>query len=181
MKTKSALIIATAGLLAPLTAFANVLEFPQVKRAPGEINVVVEITAGSFAKYETDAKTGTIIADRFQSMPVAYPDNYGSITSSAGGDGDPLDALVYTRAPIVPGAVITVRPIGVVKMVDGGETDDKIVTVPTSSVGPTYESIKSVADLPQIEQERLQHFFRVYKNLPAGCKAVEVMASNRLI
>ncbi len=91
-----------------------------------------------------------------------------------GGDGDPLDALVYTREPIAPGAVIRVRPIGVLKMIDGGEVDDKIVAVPVSKVDPTYEAIKEVSDLPRIEQERLQAFFAVYKNIPEGSKKVEL-------
>ncbi len=107
-------------------------------------------------------------------MPVIYPANYGSITSTLAGDGDPLDALVYTREPIVPGAIIKVRPIGVLKMIDGGETDDKIVAVPTSKIDPTYDNIKEITDLPKIEQQRLEAFFRVYKQLPEGRKVVEL-------
>lgn len=107
-------------------------------------------------------------------MPVIYPANYGSITSTLAGDGDPLDALVYTREPIVPGAIIKVRPIGVLKMIDGGETDDKIVAVPTSKIDPTYDNIKELSDLPKIEQQRLEAFFRVYKQLPEGRKSVEL-------
>lgn len=107
-------------------------------------------------------------------MPVAYPANYGSITSSLGGDGDPLDAIVYSREPIVPGAIIRVRAIGVMKMIDGGEIDDKIVAVPTSKIDPTYDGIREISDLPKLEQDRLQAFFRVYKQLPDARKVVEV-------
>ncbi len=167
-------LIAALAVSAPLSAFANVLDFPQPQEAPDEINVVIEIPAGSAIKYEADAKTGTIIVDRFQSMAVAYPANYGSITSSKGGDGDPLDALVFTRFPVTPGAVIKVRPIGIMKMVHGGETDDKIVAVPTSKVDPSYDAIKTIADLPKVEQDRVAEFFRVYKNLPGNRKKVEV-------
>lgn len=151
----------------------NVLDFPQPEKVPDEFYAVTEIPAGGMIKYETDAKTGFIVADRFQSMPVAYPANYGSLTQSLGGDGDPLDVIFYTRAPLQPGTLIKLRPIGVLKMIDGGEVDDKIVAVPTSKIDPTYDDIKEMSDLPKMEQERLQAFFRVYKQLPDGRKKVE--------
>jgi inorganic pyrophosphatase len=152
----------------------NVLDFPQPEKVPDEFYAVTEIPAGGMIKYETDAKTGFIVADRFQSMPVAYPANYGSLTQSLGGDGDPLDVIFYTRAPLQPGTLIKLRPIGVLKMVDGGEVDDKIVAVPTSKIDPTYDDIKEMKDLPKMEQERLEAFFRVYKQLPDGRKKVEL-------
>lgn len=152
----------------------NILDFPQPKNTPDEIYAVTEIPAGSNIKYETDAETGFIIADRFQSMPVAYPANYGSLTQSLGGDNDPLDVIFYTRAPLHPGTLIKLRPIGILKMVDAGEQDDKIIAVPTSKIDPTYDNIKSIGDLPLIEQQRLEAFFRVYKQLPEGRKVVEL-------
>lgn len=152
----------------------NVLDFPQPDKVPDEFYAVTEIPAGGMIKYETDAKTGFIVADRFQSMPVAYPANYGSLTQSLGGDGDPLDVIFYTRAPLQPGTLIKLRPIGVLKMIDGGEIDDKIVAVPTSKIDPTYDDIKEMKDLPKMEQERLEAFFRVYKQLPDGRKKVEL-------
>ncbi|MCQ8228799.1 inorganic diphosphatase [Pantoea trifolii] len=152
----------------------NILDFPQPDKVPDEFFAVTEIPAGGMIKYETDAKTGFIFADRFQSMPVAYPANYGSLTQSLAGDGDPLDVIFYTRAPLQPGTLIKLRPIGVLKMIDGGEKDDKIVAVPTSKIDPTYDEIKEMSDLPKIEQERLQAFFRVYKQLPDGRKKVEL-------
>ncbi|ADU70389.1 inorganic diphosphatase [Pantoea sp. At-9b] len=152
----------------------NVLDFPQPDNVPEEFYAVTEIPAGGNIKYETDAKTGFIVADRFQSMPVAYPANYGSLTQSLGGDGDPLDVIFYSRAPLQPGTLIKLRPIGVLKMIDGGEVDDKIVAVPASKIDPTYDDIKAMSDLPKIEQERLQAFFRVYKQLPDGRKKVEL-------
>lgn len=153
--------------------YVSPFAFPQPEDT-SEFFTVIEIPQGSFTKYEIDAKTGHIIVDRYQSMPVIYPANYGSITSSLGGDRDPLDALVYTREPVVPGAMIKVRAIGVLKMIDGGEVDDKIVAVPASDIDPTYDNIKSVSDLPKIEQQRLEAFFRVYKQLPEGRKKVEL-------
>ncbi|MBB3964037.1 inorganic diphosphatase [Rhizobium metallidurans] len=168
----AAAVLLTAGVAA--AADVSYLDFPQPNDDSKEFFTAIEIPQGSFTKYEIDAKTGRIVVDRFQSMPVVYPANYGSITSSLGGDGDPLDALVYTREPVVPGAIIRVRAIGVLKMVDGGDQDDKIVAVPASSIDPTYDKIKEITDLPEIEQERLQAFFRVYKQLPAKRKVVEV-------
>ncbi|MPY48379.1 inorganic diphosphatase [Streptomyces sp. K1PN6] len=137
-------------------------------------NVVVEIPQDSITKYEIDPATGQLVADRFMSMPVSYPANYGSLPQSVGGDGDPLDGLVLTREPMTPGSVINVRPIGVLRMVDGGEADEKIVSVPVDGVDPTYADIKNIKDLPSAEQQRIEAFFRVYKQLPEGGKKVEL-------
>jgi inorganic pyrophosphatase len=153
--------------------YVNPIAFPQ-KGDPNDVQVVIEIPAGSFTKYELDAKTGLIFVDRFQSMSVVYPTNYGSIPSTVGPDGDPLDALVITRQPIYPGALIRVRPIGVLKMIDGGEVDDKIVAVPISKLDPTYDNVKTIDDLPEIERARIEQFFAVYKKLPDGRKVVEM-------
>ncbi len=163
-----------SGTVASAADYVSYIDYPQPKDESREFYTAIEIPAGSFTKYEIDAKTGHIVVDRFQSMPVAYPANYGSITSSLGGDGDPLDAIVYTREPIVPGAIVRVRAIGVLKMIDGGEVDDKIVAVPTTKIDPTYDSIREISDLPKVEQDRLQAFFRVYKQLPDARKVVEV-------
>jgi inorganic pyrophosphatase len=160
--------------VASASDYVSYIDYPQPKDESREFYTAIEIPAGSFTKYEIDAKTGHIVVDRFQSMPVAYPANYGSITSSLGGDGDPLDALVYTREPIVPGAIVRVRAIGVLKMIDGGDVDNKIVAVPTTKIDPTYDNIKEISDLPKLEQDRLQAFFRVYKQLPDARKVVEV-------
>lgn len=171
------LLLAAAATLALSSAahaeFVNPFAYPQPEDST-EFFTVVEIPAGSFTKYEIDADNGHIIVDRYQSMPVVYPANYGSIPSSLGGDGDPLDALVFTREPIVPGALIKVRAIGVLHMIDGGEEDDKIIAVPTSDIDPTYDEIRNIEDLPAIERQRVEAFFRVYKQLPEGRKVVEL-------
>ncbi|MGM0982483.1 MAG: inorganic diphosphatase [Pseudomonadota bacterium] len=158
-----------ASLLSTTAAQAqNVFDYPQTEDAPATFHVVNEIPAGGFTKYEINADQGQLIVDRYVSMPVRYPANYGSITSSAGGDGDPLDALVITRDAIYPGAVIKVKPIGVLRMIDDGEADDKIIAVPADDVDPTYADIDGMDDLPSMEVERLNAFFRVYKDLPDG-------------
>lgn len=82
-------------------------------------------------------------------------------------------ALVITRQPIYPGALIRVRPVGLLKMIDGGDVDDKIVAVPISKIDPTYDDVKTLDDLPAIERARIEQFFAVYKKLPNGSKVVE--------
>jgi len=173
--TLTTLALATIFMLAGAQAQEYVAPFayPQPEE-DGEYNTLIEIPAGEITKYEVDADTGHLIVDRYMSMPVAYPTNYGSIPSSLGGDGDPLDALVITRVPVVPGAMIRVRAIGIMKMIDGGEQDDKIVAVPVSDVDPTYDAIREMEDLPEMERNRLEAFFRVYKDLPEGSKVIEL-------
>ena len=137
-------ILAASLFLSAAAQAHNVLDFPQPENNPEEFYAVTEIPTGGIIKYETDAKTGFIIADRFQSMPVAYPANYGSLTQSLAGDGDPLDVVFYTRAPMAPGTLIKLRAIGVLKMIDGGEKDDKIIAV----IRPMMTSRISATCLP---------------------------------
>lgn len=149
-------------------------DYPQTGQPSGEVWMVVEIPAGSMTKYEIDKTTGLLVVDRFQSMPVAYPANYGAIPSTHAGDGDNLDALVLTREPLVPGALIRVRVIGVLPMVDGGDQDDKLIAVPASVVDPTYDEVRDITDLPAETRARISAFFRVYKDLPTGRRTVEL-------
>ncbi|WP_245391766.1 inorganic diphosphatase [Salinicola aestuarinus] len=157
----------------PVMAAEGLADVAQSDDAPETFLMVNEIPAGSAIKYELDA-AGRVIVDRFLSMPMAYPANYGSIPSSLGGDGDPLDVLAFTRTPIVPGAIMQVRPIGMLRMIDGGEQDDKVIAVPTHDVDPSWDEVQSIDDLPSMERERLQGFFRVYKQLPTGGKTIEL-------
>lgn len=154
------------------------LQVPAVAATGGEREFIalIEIPAHSFVKYERDETTGRLIVDRFLSMPMAYPANYGAIHDSRAEDGDPLDVLVYTRAPILPGAAIRVRAIGVLRMTDAGAGDDKVIAVPVSAVDPTYDAIRDITDLPEAERQRLVMFFRTYKLLPEGGSPVEVGA-----
>ena len=145
----------------------------QPKKAPEEVLLTVEIPAGSFTKYEINEE-GLLYVDRFQSMPVVYPANYGSMPRTLAGDGDPLDALVLTREPLHPGVLIAFRPIGYLRMLDKGEQDDKVIGVPTDKVDPTYSNIRDLADLPEIERQRIEAFFRVYKDLPKGRNPVQL-------
>lgn len=173
------LIALAAGLLllAGASLASNAVLHPflaaQPKEAPEEANLAVEIPAGSFTKYEIK-EDGLVHVDRFQSMPVAYPANYGSMPRTLAGDNDPLDALVLTREPLHPGVIVRFRPIGYLKMVDKGEHDEKVIGVPTDKIDPTYASIRDLQDLPLIERQRIEAFFRVYKDLPEGRNPVEL-------
>jgi len=164
-------------LLAGASVASNAVLHPflaaQPKEAPEEANLAVEIPAGSFTKYEIK-DDGLVHVDRFQSMPVAYPANYGSMPRTLAGDNDPLDALVLTREPLHPGVIVRFRPIGYLKMVDKGEHDEKVIGVPTDKIDPTYANIRDLQDLPPIERQRIEAFFRVYKDLPEGRNPVEL-------
>jgi inorganic pyrophosphatase len=112
--------------------------------------------------------------DRFLAMSMAYPANYGILPCTWGGDGDPLDVLVLTRAPVLPGAVLRVRPVGVLRMRDRGEEDDKILAVPLDAVDATFAPIRDLEDLVVAERDRIEAFFRVYKDLPDPSVEVQV-------
>ena len=145
----------------------------QPAQAPAEVLLAVEIPAGTSVKYEI-GEDGLVFVDRVLSMPVAYPANYGSMPRTLAGDGDPLDALVLTRQPLHPGVLVRFRPVAVLRMTDKGEQDEKIIGVPVDQVDPTYAGIRDVADLPAIERQRIEAFFRVYKDLPEGGNAVRL-------
>lgn len=165
-----ALLVLFALLFGVLPAAAHVhpFELPQPGEAPETLLAIVEIPAGSNIKYEIDHDNGYVFVDRFLSMPVHYPAHYGSLPSLLAADGDPVDVLVFARAGIAPGALIQVRPIGVMTMRDGDEVDDKFIAVPTDRVDPYYHDVREVADLPATQRHALEQFFRVYKNLPQG-------------
>ena len=145
----------------------------QPAQAPAEVLLAVEIPAGSSIKYEI-GDDGLVFVDRVLSMPVAYPANYGSMPRTLAGDGDPLDALVLTRQPLHPGVLVRFRPVAVLRMTDKGEQDEKFFGVPVDQVYPSYAGIRDVTDLPAIERQRIEAFFRVYKDLPEGGNAVRL-------
>ncbi len=145
----------------------------QPANVPAEAMLAVEIPAGSSIKYEIN-DDGLVFVDRFQSMPVVWPANYGSLPRTRAGDGDPLDALVLTREPLHPGVLIRFRPIGVLRMIDDGRGDEKIIGVPSDAIDPTYARIRDLEDLPAIERDRIEAFFRVYKELPKGRNPVRL-------
>lgn len=139
------------------------------KAPPRDLFVVIEIPQGSSVKYEVDKDSGAIMVDRFLFTPMAYPAAYGFIPGTLADDGDPADALVLTPvAPLVPGAVIRCRPIGMLKMEDESGQDEKIVCVPHDKVHTQFSTIKTVDELPEITRQAIQHFFETYKDLEKG-------------
>lgn len=136
---------------------------------PHDINVIIEVPIGGEPiKYEMDKAAGTLVVDRFLHTPMRYPGNYGFVPHTLSDDGDPIDVLVANTRPILPGAIINVRPIGVLKMNDDGGGDEKIIAVPVPRLTKRYENIHEFTDLPAITREQIQHFFEHYKDLEPG-------------
>lgn len=139
---------------------------PIGKNPPDEVNVIVEVPIGGEPiKYEMDKEAGTLVVDRFLHTSMRYPGNYGFIPHTLSGDGDPCDVLIANTRAIVPGAVIAVRPVGVLVMEDDGGEDEKIIAVPTTKLTRRYEKVASYTDLPEITVEQIEHFFAHYKDL----------------
>jgi inorganic pyrophosphatase len=139
------------------------------KNPPHEVNVVIEVAIGGEPiKYEMDKEAGTLVVDRFLYTPMRYPGNYGFIPHTLSEDGDPCDVLVANTRPIIPGAVIAVRPIGVIMMEDEGGGDEKIIAVPVPKLTKRYEHVHNYTDMPQITRDQIQHFFEHYKDLEPG-------------
>ncbi len=136
------------------------------RNPPDEVNVIVEVPVGGEPiKYEMDKNAGTLVVDRFLYTSMRYPGNYGFIPHTLSGDGDPVDVLVANQRGIVPGAVMAVRPVGVLRMQDEAGVDEKIVAVPVSRLTRRYEQIRSYTDLPEITVKQIEHFFAHYKDL----------------
>src|SRR3954451_3466720 len=139
------------------------------KNPPEDINVIIEVaTGGEPIKYEMDKEAGTLIVDRFLYTPMRYPGNYGFVPHTLSQDGDPIDVLVANTRPIIPGAVINVRPVGVMKMEDDGGGDEKIIAVPSPHLTKRYVNISNYTDLPEITLDQIKHFFEHYKDLEKG-------------
>ena len=136
---------------------------------PEDVNVIVEVPIGGEPiKYELDKAAGTLVVDRFLHTPMRYPGNYGFVPHTLSEDGDPIDVLVANTRPIVPGAVINVRPIGVLCMIDDAGMDEKILAVPAPKLTKRYAHVTNYTDLPPISLEQVQHFFEHYKDLEPG-------------
>ncbi len=134
--------------------------------APAEMNVVVEIPRGSRNKYELDKQTGMFRLDRVLYSAVHYPGDYGFFPRTYAQDDDPLDALVMVSVPTFPGCVIDVRPIGIFRMTDKDEMDEKVLCVPAKD--PLYAEYRNLSDVPPHFLKEVEHFFSVYKDLEGG-------------
>ena len=142
---------------------------PIGKNPPHEVNVLIEVPIGGEPiKYEMDKDAGTLVVDRFLYTAMRYPGNYGFIPHTLSGDGDPCDVLVANTRAIVAGAVMSVRPVGVLLMEDEAGQDEKIVAVPSRKLTARYDRVQNYTDLPQITLDQIQHFFEHYKDLEPG-------------
>jgi inorganic pyrophosphatase len=149
----------------------NYLTLPIGDGAPAEVNAVIEIPRGQTNKYEYDKQLNVFRLDRNLYSPVHYPGDYGFVPSTLSADGDPLDVLVLVDAPSFTGCVMTVRPIGVLKMIDQGSEDEKILAVGLNN--PVFAEIKDYTELyPHLLLE-IQHFFTVYKELEAKATRIQ--------
>ena len=136
---------------------------------PHDINVVVEVPIGGEpVKYEMDKDAGTLVVDRILYTSMRYPGNYGFVPHTLSDDGDPIDILIANQRPIIPGAVINCRAIGVLHMTDEAGGDEKILAVPTSKVSAMYDKINNYRDLPPLLLRQIEHFFQRYKDLEDG-------------
>jgi inorganic pyrophosphatase len=142
---------------------------------PEDVNVIVEVAIGGEPiKYEMDKAAGTLVVDRFLYTPMRYPGNYGFVPHTLSDDGDPIDVLVANTRPIVPGAIINVRPVGVLKMNDEHGGDEKIIAVPSPKLTQRYAKVHTITDMPSISLDQIKHFFEHYKDLEPG-KWVKVL------
>ena len=136
---------------------------------PDELNVIIEIPKDAEpVKYEVDKDSGAIFVDRVLSTPMRYPCNYGYVPHTLCGDGDPADVLVLMPLALIPGSVIRVRPVGVLRMTDEAGSDEKILAVPIDKVFPSYTHIQDIDAVPRHWLDRIGYFFEHYKDLESG-------------
>lgn len=132
------------------------------KHAPKIVNVVIEIRRGERNKYEMDKDTGYLTLDRVNGTVLGYPADYGYVPNTLCDDGDPLDALLIIDESVPHGVVVPARPIGVLRMVDEGEGDEKLICVPADDVSKDH--IKDLADLGPNFTKVIEHFYTHYKD-----------------
>lgn len=142
---------------------------PIGKNPPEDLNVIIEVPVGGEPiKYELDKDSGTLWVDRFLYTPMRYPVNYGFVPHTLSDDGDPIDVMIASTRPIVPGAVMSARPIGVLQMEDESGGDEKILAVPSTNLTLRYEKVRTYSDVPKITLQQIEHFFTHYKDLEPG-------------
>jgi inorganic pyrophosphatase len=144
---------------------------PFGKNAPEFVNGIIEIPKGSRAKYELDKESGLLKMDRVLFSSVNYPANYGFIPKTYCDDHDPLDILIISQIDIVPLCLVSAKVIGVMRMIDGGESDDKIIAVAADDISVGH--INSMDELPPYLTSEIRHFFEEYKRLEKKTVLVE--------
>jgi len=139
------------------------------KNAPDSFNVIIEIPMNADpVKYEVDKESGAIFVDRFMGTAMHYPCNYGYVPHTISDDGDPVDVLVITPFPLIPGVVVRCRAIGVLKMTDEAGGDAKLLAVPIDKILPIYTHWQKPEDMNKLRLQQIQHFFEHYKDLEPG-------------
>lgn len=138
-------------------------DVPLGEGAPQEFNTIIEIPKGSTNKYEVDKETGLIKLDRVSYTSQFYPFDYGFAPQTFWHDNDPLDVVMLSTYPLLPGILVAARPVGVMIMNDSGDSDDKIIAVPADD--PRFEAIKDIDDVNAHTKKEMQHFFETYKLL----------------
>jgi inorganic pyrophosphatase len=136
-----------------------------------QCNAIIEITAGTRNKYELDKETGLLVLDRVIGTSMMYPADYGFIPQTYWEDGDPLDVLVLSRYPIQPLTIVPIRPVGVMRMIDDGEGDDKVIAVVATD--PFFADVQDLADVETHKLKEIKHFFETYKALQHKTVVVE--------
>ena len=136
---------------------------------PNDFNVIIEIPMNADPiKYEVDKDSGAIFVDRFMGTAMHYPCNYGYVPKTISDDGDPVDVLVITPFPLIPGVVVRCRPLGMLKMSDEAGGDAKVLAVPVDKVLSIYSHWQKPEDLNELRLQQIQHFFEHYKDLEKG-------------
>src|SRR3954464_14184504 len=133
---------------------------PAGRDLPNDCNVVIEIPMrGDPIKYEVDKESGAMFVDRFMSTAMHYPCNYGYVPQTLSDDGDPVDVLVITPFPLVPGVVVTCRPIGMLRMEDEAGGDAKLLAVPIDKILSIYTHWQKPEDMNDLRLHQIRHFF----------------------
>ena len=147
------------------------------EESPEVVNAIIEIPKDSKHKFEIDKDSGMLKLDRFLFSAVHYPGDYGFLPQTLWYDNDPIDILILTQRPVYPMTLVSARIIGVLRMIDGEEKDDKLLAV--YNTDPRYEEIKDVSDIPKHTITELKHFFETYKELQGKkCKVLEILGKD---
>jgi inorganic pyrophosphatase len=145
-------------------------------KAPNQVNIIIEIQkGGGHNKYEFDKSTGRLTLDRVNGTTASYPTDYGYIPGTLCEDGDPLDALLIIDEPVVHGAVVPARPIGVLYMVDEGEGDEKLICVPAKDISKDHlQDLSDFSDAGANFKKVVEQFYTHYKDWKNDWQGVKV-------
>ncbi len=147
----------------------NIEKISAGKNVPNQVNVIIEVSMNSSpVKYEFCKDSGAMFVDRFIATPMSYPCNYGFVPHTLSQDGDPVDVLVISDFAIMPGAVISAKPVGVLVMEDEKGMDEKIIAVPSQKLNSEFENINSIHEVSKSLLNKIKHFFEHYKDLEKG-------------